>query len=156
LRAGQGLLPGHAHPGAVLREEPAEPRGPRARRGRQALLHADHDLDTGRAAAEGHALSLLLDALKRAEQEKLARQGGGRPESGAAPVPAPAPTSAALPRVAAANLELQPLSTPPGTSSPAARADAQAAQNVFQAKEAPTAKASGAAPARKGSFLWIA
>ncbi len=119
------------------------------------MLHADDDFHSGRAAAEGNALSLLLDALKRAEQEKLARQGGGKPES-ATPAATPQPSAATLPRVAAANLELQPLTTPPGAGVAPPRADAQAAQNVFQAKEAPAAKAAGAAPTRKGPFLWIA
>jgi len=121
------------------------------------VLHAGHDVDAGRACAQGNALSLLLDALKRAEQEKLARQGGDR----ATPVPAPAPVPAApspAPKPVA-SLELQPLGgSPAATSAPPARNDAQAAQNVFQAKEPAPARAAapGAAPSRKGPFLWIA
>jgi len=97
-------------------------------------------------------LSLLLDALKRAEQEKLARQGG-------APADVPAASPPALAKAAASNLELQPVSpgsAPSGTPS----REAQAAQNVFQAKEAGSpAKPStpAAAPAAKKSpLLWIA
>ena len=85
-------------------------------------------------------MSLLLDALKRAEQEKLARQG----EAGAA---APAPTlrdpapAATRPAASATGLELQPMSGAPGANPNATlgappRADAHAAQAVFQAKAA--------------------
>ncbi|HXF78865.1 MAG TPA: tetratricopeptide repeat protein [Usitatibacter sp.] len=99
-------------------------------------------------------MSLLLDALKRAEQEKLARQGA-RPEgerAGEPQVPAPAP--AAAPAARPASLELQPLgSAPPGAATPAAanspRAEANAAQNMFSAKAAP-----GDGP-RKSPLLWI-
>lgn len=83
-------------------------------------------------------MSLLLDALKRAEQEKLARQPGASP---AAP---PARPVAVPPPGAGPSLELQPIATPGGGAShgahaahaaaPGARADAHAAQNVFQAK----------------------
>ena len=97
-------------------------------------------------------MSLLLDALKRAEQEKLAKQGGQndkeRPASAPAPAPpASAPAAPAVPR--ATNLELQPIKA--GAQPGAARADAQNAQNMFNAKEAPAS----AAP-RKGPLLWIA
>ncbi|HSN22023.1 MAG TPA: hypothetical protein VLS49_15175 [Usitatibacter sp.] len=70
-------------------------------------------------------MSLLLDALKRAEQEKLTRQAD-RPAA-----PEPAVRAAA----AASVLELQPIG---GTQAAQAaqRADAQAAQNVFKAKAA--------------------
>ena len=100
-------------------------------------------------------MSLLLDALKRAEQEKLARQvgapGGERAPAAADP---PVASSPALARAAASSLELQPIS--PGTAPSAAPSrDAQAAQNVFQAKDA-ASKAPSAAAAKKGSFLWIA
>ena len=104
-------------------------------------------------------MSLLLDALKRAEQEKLARQGG-KPEGGiepspaspaAAPSPAPAPSP---PAARAGSLELQPLgSAPSGTPAAMAanspRAEANAAQNMFSAKAAP------ADTSRKGALLWI-
>jgi len=71
-------------------------------------------------------MSLLLDALKRAEQEKLGRQAD-RPAAASDARPMPEPV------VAANSLELQPI----GTGSAAAggtRADAQAAQTVFKAK----------------------
>lgn len=81
-------------------------------------------------------MSLLLDALKRAEQEKRARQPAGSPPPAASVRPAASAASA---------LELQPIA--PATSAAAhARAaqaanasgvrvePAQAAQNVFQAK----------------------
>jgi tetratricopeptide (TPR) repeat protein len=78
-------------------------------------------------------LSLLLDALKRAEQEKLTRQGpGGAAESAPAPVP---PAAANAP--SAAVLELQPMHGAAPSAGVAARgADAHAAQAVFKAKSA--------------------
>ncbi len=71
-------------------------------------------------------MSLLLDALKRAEQEKLARNGE-RPS-------APEPPSRSSPGSTAASLELQPLASgaPPPPAS--ARGDAAAAQAMFAAK----------------------
>ncbi|HEX4333645.1 MAG TPA: hypothetical protein VH040_16025 [Usitatibacter sp.] len=97
-------------------------------------------------------MSLLLDALKRAEQEKLARQGA-RPEGERAgeSTQAPAP---ATPASRPPSLELQPLgSAPPGAASAAAanspRAEANAAQNMFSAKAAP------ADAPRKATLLWI-
>ena len=86
-------------------------------------------------------MSLLLDALKRAEQEKLARQG----EAGAAPAPAPTlrdPAAAsARPTAPASGLELQPMGAGPGNpnatlGAPPPRADPHTAQAVFQAKAA--------------------
>jgi len=101
-------------------------------------------------------MSLLLDALKRAEQEKLAKQAGAKPEAERPQEPAPAPVAAPTAAAAARanSLELQPLgSAPPGAAAaPAAnspRADAHAAQNVFAAKAAP------ADASRKGALLWI-
>ena len=86
-------------------------------------------------------MSLLLDALKRAEQEKLARQGDG----GAAPAPAPtlrdpAPVST-RPASPAGSLELQPMSgaaagNPNATLGAPPRNDPHTAQAVFQAKAA--------------------
>ena len=79
-------------------------------------------------------MSLLLDALKRAEQEKLTRQGDRpsepQPERrpSAPPSPAPAPV-----------LELQPLGGTASASTGAPRSDAQAAQAVFDAKSPPRA-----------------
>ena len=98
-------------------------------------------------------MSLLLDALKRAEQEKLAKQGE-RPanDAGAAPAPAAAPKRESG---KAGALELQPIAgaapaAPPAQAAkPAAAATAQA---VFQAKAAP-AKAEGE---RNFKVLWIA
>ena len=97
-------------------------------------------------------MSLLLDALKRAEQEKLAKQGEkSEPERErrAAAMPASSPASAA-------SLELAPINSPSAgvPASPAAekaRRDSAAAQNVFQAKE-------GAPPerSRRGLILVIA
>lgn len=83
-------------------------------------------------------MSLLLDALKRAEQEKLARQPGTSPAPPARPVAVPSPS-------AGPSLELQPIGIAGGSApahaahaAPGARADgaAHAAQNVFQAKAA--------------------
>ncbi|HXZ50280.1 MAG TPA: tetratricopeptide repeat protein [Usitatibacter sp.] len=86
-------------------------------------------------------MSLLLDALKRAEQEKLGR--GGAPESAGEARPAGGAPSAAP---SAAVLELQPMGGPAA----AARADAhaaQAAQTVFDAKAAQPAP-------RSRGMLW--
>lgn len=88
-------------------------------------------------------MSLLLDALKRAEQEKLGRQGD-RPDG---PEPGPAlvaPAAANAP--SAALLELQPLHTPaPGAG--VRVGDAHAAQAVFKAK-------STQPPERNRGVLW--
>ena len=85
-------------------------------------------------------MSLLLDALKRAEQEKLTRQGDR-------PAPQPAPRAAAGAADAAnSTLELAPV-TPPASGGP--RADAAAAQAVFKAK-APQE------PPRNRAALWAA
>ena len=106
-------------------------------------------------------MSLLLDALKRAEQEKLARQGGKPEGSGdvprppAPPLPPAAPAAAtAAPAGRAASLELQPLGSGAtgATGAMAAnspRAEANAAQNMFSAKASP------ADGSRKGAVLWI-
>ncbi|HET7729173.1 MAG TPA: tetratricopeptide repeat protein [Usitatibacter sp.] len=94
-------------------------------------------------------MSLLLDALKRAEQEKLARH---------AEAPATArDTSGPQIHHAATGLELQPLGTAPDMGTPAAapaasaprsEAAAHAAQVVFRAK-APANE-----PARGRGMLW--
>lgn len=81
-------------------------------------------------------MSLLLDALKRAEQEKLTRQGDRRPGADA-PQGAPAPVSGSAPALA-----LQAL---PSAAAP--RNEAEAAQAVFKAKTA------SAAPRNRGA-LW--
>jgi tetratricopeptide (TPR) repeat protein len=86
-------------------------------------------------------LSLLLDALKRAEQEKLAR--GDRPDLqivGSGEVQPSARHERA--EAAGAELELHPLTPPPAAAAAAASATrektaAQAAQAVFQAKVDP-------------------
>lgn len=78
-------------------------------------------------------MSLLLDALKRAEQEKLAKQGE-RPAT--EPERAHPRASQAAP---AASLELAPIHAVPagGASAPApAKSDAAQAQTLFQAKTA--------------------
>lgn len=75
-------------------------------------------------------MSLLLDALKRAEQEKLTRQGDRRPDAEAAQ------------GAPAASLELQAL-----PSAGAARSEAEVAQAVFKAKTA------SSAPRARGA-LW--
>lgn len=88
-------------------------------------------------------MSLLLDALKRAEQEKLTRQADRPPE------PAPRAVSPAQP--AAAVLELQPIANPAAgaPASAGTRTDAQVAQAVFKAKAGAEAK-----PHRR--ILWTA
>ena len=86
-------------------------------------------------------MSLLLDALKRAEQEKLAR--GDRPDLqivGSGEVQPSARHERA--EAAGAELELHPLTPPPAAAAAAASAArektaAQAAQAVFQAKVDP-------------------
>ncbi len=98
-------------------------------------------------------MSLLLDALKRAEQEKLAKQGERfePPRRETSSMPAATPASAA-------SLELAPLNSPSAAASAQARAaadrarsEAASAQNVFQAKDAPAPERS-----RKGLVIGIA
>ena len=74
-------------------------------------------------------MSLLLDALKRAEQEKLTRQGDRPP-----PAPEPPARAPSQAKASSSVLELQPI------AGAAPRADAQAAQAVFKAKAPPAAK----------------
>lgn len=94
-------------------------------------------------------MSLLLDALKRAEQEKLSKQGERGAE--AAP-PVPAPAASAPP----GSLELQPIIDARAAAASAqasraagasARTDAEAANTVFQAKQ-------GKAPASRAGLIW--
>ncbi|MEP7070230.1 MAG: hypothetical protein ABI789_13360, partial [Usitatibacter sp.] len=96
-------------------------------------------------------MSLLLDALKRAEQEKLSKQG--EPERAREPrdsaMPASAPASAK-------SLELAPINSPsagapPPSAAERARHDAATAKTVFQAKDAPAAQRS-----KRGLILAIA
>ncbi|HYC34879.1 MAG TPA: hypothetical protein VEC19_00525 [Usitatibacter sp.] len=94
-------------------------------------------------------MSLLLDALKRAEQEKLAR--GDRPDlqvvgHGEPAQPGPAPAAAP------ANLELQPIAANSGAPPSKAQTAAQA-QMVFQAKAA--GAAAGNTGAKRG-VLYVA
>ncbi len=88
-------------------------------------------------------MSLLLDALKRAEQEKLARADrpdlqvvGQPPASGA---PAAAPAAAAAPR--GGKFELEPLAPPQGSGAKT-QGPAQAAQALFEAKNGKQASGS--------------
>jgi tetratricopeptide (TPR) repeat protein len=86
-------------------------------------------------------MSLLLDALKRAEQEKLARQGqephAAAPEAAAAPAAAPTPR----PR-----LELEPPESPhasaPASPAQAAKREREGAKAVFAAKQPEAAPSS--------------
>jgi len=98
-------------------------------------------------------LSLLLDALKRAEQEKLARQGGA-PADVAKEPQRPVPV-AVPPAPRPASLELQPLAGAAEAHAPQGAAprsaDASAAQNVFQAKEQKAAPAGGS----RAALFWI-
>ena len=82
-----------------------------------------------RRPRDGAPVSLLLDALKRAEQEKLARQGEASNDA----APAQAGSAVAKP---APNLELQPVSSPPAATASSARPEesAHAAQVMFDAK----------------------
>ena len=91
-------------------------------------------------------MSLLLDALKRAEQEKLAR---GQPDG--SPPPSPAAREAPTPRMAPVSspgLELQPLSS--GAQGAARNDPAHTAHVVFQAK----APAAAAAEQRSRGMVW--
>ena len=89
-------------------------------------------------------MSLLLDALKRAEQEKLARGGA---EAAAAPQAVPHAAPRAVAAVPPPSLELQPI----GGAQAKADAAAHAAQVVFQAKTAANAPAE---PERKMGMVW--
>jgi Tfp pilus assembly protein PilF len=78
-------------------------------------------------------VSLLLDALKRAEQEKLAR--GERPDLQIVGQPeAPQLAAARAAAAPATELELQPLALGPGAAGAKEKTAAQSAQAVFQAK----------------------
>lgn len=82
-------------------------------------------------------MSLLLDALKRAEQEKLARLQGEGPGEAAPAAPPPAHAAAPAPATTASILELQPLARAAAASNEAqAKRDAETAQKVFAAKAA--------------------
>jgi len=72
-------------------------------------------------------MSILLDALKRAEQEKQAKQGTSTVEPPATPPPAPV--------VVPATLELEGMPAPAVADKAQAQADRQAASGVFTAKQ---------------------
>lgn len=92
-------------------------------------------------------MSLLLDALKRAEQEKQAKLGHPPPPERARAAPASATGTPAL--------ELQPIGSGAAAAaahSPAsARSDADSAQALFKAK---AAAAAASDPPRKSGALW--
>lgn len=96
-------------------------------------------------------MSLLLDALKRAEQEKLAKQGDRPANDPAAAAPAPAPASARREPANAPALELQPIASAQAAGVQPKSSGAATAQAVFQAK-APAQKAEGG---RNMTMLWI-
>ncbi|MGZ5099755.1 MAG: tetratricopeptide repeat protein [Usitatibacter sp.] len=91
-------------------------------------------------------MSLLLDALKRAEQEKLARhdERAAAPQREAANAPNASPTIT----TSAASPNLPTVAPPPGLSAPKTDSAARAAQVVFEAK-APREEA-----ARGKALLW--
>lgn len=99
-------------------------------------------------------MSLLLDALKRAEQEKLARQGQEPQQAGvAAPDPGAAPTLDPAPR---RKLELEAHDHPPAAAAApataaAAKQEREGAKAVFAAKQ-PAAPA----PSPKGNKVVLA
>ena len=95
-------------------------------------------------------MSLLLDALKRAEQEKLARQGQ-EPQPAGAPDPGAAPTLDPAPR---RKLELEAHDHPPAAApatAAAAKQEREGAKAVFAAKQ-PAAPA----PSPKGNKVVLA
>ena len=101
-------------------------------------------------------MSLLLDALKRAEQEKLAKQGErGDKEPERAREARDSAMLASTP-ASAKSLELAPINSPsagapPLSAAERARHDAATAKAVFQAKDAPAAPRS-----KRGLILFIA
>jgi len=98
-------------------------------------------------------VSLLLDALKRAEQEKHLSLGS---ERDANPAREPVITPAAANAPSVASLELAPLPGAAGAAAPApsaatrSEAAAHAAQAMFQAKQAPLQ----AEHRNRGMMLW--
>lgn len=100
-------------------------------------------------------MSLLLDALKRAEQEKLARHGQDAP-----PGPEPAETPAAAPR---RKLELELHETAPAPAAPAAAAgesaaakrEREGAKTVFAAKQPDTAAAPAKAAGSRKALIAV-
>ena len=123
-------------------------------------------------------MSLLLDALKRAEQEKLARQGQEGSAAEPAPPEAPDTAGALAARRRKVELELHPIApaavqahapaateTPAKTTAPAAvtpepgaaaKRDREGARTVFAAKQAERAVATPEkTPARKTTIIAI-
>ena len=96
-------------------------------------------------------MSLLLDALKRAEQEKLAKQGDRPANDATAPAPAAPAAAARRESAKAAALELQPIASQQTAPQGKSAAGAATAQAVFQAK-APAQTAEGK---RNLTMLWI-
>ena len=108
-------------------------------------------------------MSLLLDALKRAEQEKLARQGTGHEQAHAAPAAEPVAPPATPEPAKRRPLELESHDTPPRISpaqapapspAPATARDREGAKAVFAAKQAAPASAAPA-PGGKKAILAI-
>lgn len=103
-------------------------------------------------------MSLLLDALKRAEQEKLARQGTGHEPAHAAPAaepaaPPPAPETAKRRPLELESHDASPRAAPAqaASHSPASAAarDREGAKTVFAAKQAAPAPAAPASGGKK-------
>jgi tetratricopeptide (TPR) repeat protein len=103
-------------------------------------------------------VSLLLDALKRAEQEKLARQGTGHEPAQAAPAAEAAAPPPAQEPPRRRPLELESHDTPPRASPaqaasppppPGAARDREGAKTVFAAKQAAPAPAAPASGGKK-------
>ena len=94
-------------------------------------------------------MSLLLDALKRAEQEKQSRQAERPVEAAKGRA---APGAPAAPAPPSASLELQPQAAAAAaanrSAAPAGRIDAEPANTAFHAKGAPSQDS------RKGGVLW--
>lgn len=84
-------------------------------------------------------MSLLLDALKRAEQEKLARQGERAAAAEVIPTPAfeTKPPQALQSSGSTRSLELETVAEAPAPAPARAARDREAAQAVFTAKQGP-------------------
>ncbi|MCL4690832.1 MAG: tetratricopeptide repeat protein [Burkholderiales bacterium] len=108
-------------------------------------------------------MSLLLDALKRAEQEKLARQGTGHEQAHASPAAETVAAPAAPEPAKRRPLELESHDSPPRAApaqaaspspAPATARDREGAKTVFAAKQAAPAPAAPA-PGGKKAILAI-